>query len=155
MKENQQSASRINLYIRRDNIFMNSYEQLRTVTIDDLKERKLHIQLEGERGQDEGVLTTRDFYLQLTREMFESKHDLFISSNNGSTYYPNPKSYGDEHLKQFQFVGRIMGKALIDECVVECNFARSLYKIMTGEDLNIFDSEDFDNKLFECQKWCL
>lgn len=88
--------------------------------------------------------------------MFNPNYSLFILSSSGSTYYPNPKSYIErDHLRYFKFVGRILGKALFDDCLLECYFVKSLYKIMTGESLSIADLEDFDNTYYNNLKWCL
>jgi E3 ubiquitin-protein ligase HUWE1 len=88
--------------------------------------------------------------------MFNPGYSLFILSSSGSTYYPNPKSQVEpDHLKYFKFIGRMIGKALFDECLLECYFVKSLYKIMTGEPLNFTDVEDFDNEFFNNLKWCL
>jgi E3 ubiquitin-protein ligase HUWE1 len=88
--------------------------------------------------------------------MFNPNYSLFVLSSAGSTYYPNPKSYVEkEHLKYFKFIGRIIGKALFDECLLECYFVKTLYKIVTGEALSFLDLEDFDNEFFNNLKWCL
>jgi E3 ubiquitin-protein ligase HUWE1 len=115
---------------------------------------KLHISFTGERGQDAGGLT-RDFFIELSREMFNPNYSLFNLSSNGSTYFPNPRSNVDkDHLRYFKFIGRVIGKALLDECLLECYFVKSLYKVMTGEALNFYDLEDFDNEFFNNLKWC-
>jgi E3 ubiquitin-protein ligase HUWE1 len=88
--------------------------------------------------------------------MFNPNYSLFVLSSSGSTYYPNPKSYIEaDHLKFFKFIGRIIGKALFDECLLECYFVKSFYKIMTGEALNFGDLEDYDNEFYNNMKWCL
>jgi E3 ubiquitin-protein ligase HUWE1 len=88
--------------------------------------------------------------------MFNPNYSLFVLASSGATYYPNPKSYVEhDHLKYFKFIGRVIGKALFDECLLECYFVKSLYKIMTGEALTFADLEDFDNEFFNNLKWCL
>lgn len=73
-------------------------------------------------------------------------YSLFVLSSNGSTYTPNPKSgIEKDHLKYFKFIGRVIGKALLDECLLECYFVKAFYKIVTGEALNFYDLEDFDH----------
>ena len=47
---------------------MDSYHQLQGRAANEMK-GKLHINFTGERGQDAGGLT-RDFYIELSREMF-------------------------------------------------------------------------------------
>jgi E3 ubiquitin-protein ligase HUWE1 len=116
---------------------------------------RLHISYSGERGQDAGGLT-RDFFIELSREMFNPNYSLFVLSSSGSTYYPNPKSHVEvQHLSYFKFIGRMVGKAIFDECLLECYFVKSLYKIMTGEALCFSDLEDFDNAFYNNMKWCL
>lgn len=88
--------------------------------------------------------------------MFNPHYSLFILSSAGSTYYPNPRSNVEvDHLRYFKFIGRIIGKALFDECLLECYFVKSLYKIMIGEKLSFADLEDFDHELYTNLKWCL
>ncbi|TNV74568.1 hypothetical protein FGO68_gene5813 [Halteria grandinella] len=147
-------GGQIQLFIRRDDIFRDTYGQLKDKQADELKGR-LHISFTGERGQDAGGLT-RDFFIELSRAMFNPNYSLFVASSSGSSYYPNPKSYIEsQHLQYFKFIGRIVGKAIFDECLLECYFVKSLYKIMTGEPLSITDLEDFDNAYYNNLKWCL
>lgn len=78
--------------------------------------------------------------------MFNPNYSLFVLSSNGCTYTPNSRSGIDkEHLKYFKFIGRIIGKALMDECLLECYFVKAFYKMMTGEPLSFYDLEDFDH----------
>ena len=86
--------------------------------------------------------------------MFNPNYSLFILSSNGSTYYPYPKSaIQADHLLYFKFIGRIVAKALMEECLLECYFVKSFYKMITGEPLMVSDMEDFDNVLYNNLKW--
>lgn len=88
--------------------------------------------------------------------MFNPMYSLFVLSSSGSTYYPNPKSHIQaDHLRYFKFIGRVVGKALFEDCLLECYFVKSFYKIITGEPLMISDLEDFDNEFYNNVKWCL
>ena len=81
--------------------------------------------------------------------MFNPNYNLFLVSNSGSNFFINPNSHFDgNHLAYFKFIGRILAKALLDDCLLECYFVKSLYKIMTGEALSFLDLEDFDNEFF-------
>jgi len=65
--------------------------------------------------------------------MFNQHYSLFKNSDNGSTYMPNPKSaVQPDHIRYFRFIGRVIGKALFDGCLLECYFVRSMYKMMIG-----------------------
>jgi hypothetical protein len=58
----------LTLYIRRNQIFTDSYSQLSHLTANELKS-KIRVEFTGERGQDVGGLT-RDFFIELSKEMF-------------------------------------------------------------------------------------
>lgn len=49
----------------------------------------------------------------------------------------------------------MIGKALFDDCLLECYFVKSLYKILLGEPLSFKDVEDYDNKFYNSLNWCL
>lgn len=69
---------------------------------------------------------------------------------------PNPKSYVQtDHIRYFKFIGRVIGKALYEGCLLECYFVRSMYKMIIGQKLNFKDLEDLDNNLYQGLKWCL
>jgi hypothetical protein len=98
------------------------------------------ITFRGEEGIDAGGLT-REWYEILCREMFNPNYSLFVASGGegGTTFQPNPLSeavYGlDGPLGArawFQFVGRILGKAVADGCLIDAHFTRSFYKHMLG-----------------------
>jgi len=46
----------------------------------------------GEKGTDVGGLT-RDFYIELSRAMFNPHYSLFKLTSNGVSYFPNAQSY--------------------------------------------------------------
>lgn len=147
-------ARDITLSIRRKEIFMDAYSQLWHITPNELKGR-ITVEFTGERGQDVGGLT-RDFFIELSKEMFNQNYSLFKNSDNGSTYMPNPKSYVQpDHIRYFKFIGRAIGKALFEGALLECYFVRSIYKMLIGQKLNFKDLEDFDNNLYVGLNWCL
>ncbi len=79
---------RLNLVIKRAEIFTNAYVQMRNMSVDQMKKR-LHIDFAGEIGIDAGGLT-KDFFSELSKEIFNAERKLFKFASNGSTYYPNP-----------------------------------------------------------------
>jgi E3 ubiquitin-protein ligase HUWE1 len=48
----------------------------------------LRIDYTGERGIDAGGLT-RDFYVELSRAMFNPNYSLFTPTSNGVSFHPN------------------------------------------------------------------
>jgi hypothetical protein len=135
-------------------IFEESYEQMNGISSDEWKGR-IEINFVGERGQDAGGLT-REWFTEISKQMLNPNLGMFKLSDSGSTYYPNPKSYiQNEHLQYFRFIGRIIGKALLEEQYIECSFVKALYKIIRGVPISWHDVEDYDNTYYNNLKWLL
>ena len=88
----------------------------------------------GEEGQDAGGLI-REWYLIMSREIFNPNYALFMTSpGDRVTYTINPLSYcNSNHLSYFKFVGRFLAKAIYDNKLLECYFTRSFYKHILGK----------------------
>ena len=60
-----------------------------------------------------------------------------------------------DHLRYFKFIGRVVGKALFEECLLDAYFTRSFYKHIAGESLTIHDMEDIDPDYYKNLTWIL
>mmetsp|Transcript_44388 Transcript_44388/g.32445 ORF Transcript_44388/g.32445 Transcript_44388/m.32445 type:complete len:196 (+) Transcript_44388:460-1047(+) len=148
------NSDRLNLIIKRTEIFTNSYVQLKNMSVDQMKKR-LHVDFSGEVGIDAGGLT-KDFFSELSKEIFNADRKLFSLASNGSTYYPSPQSAKEKEFSdKFKFIGRVIGKALYEECLLECYFVKPIYKIMLGEQITLKDLEAYDNSLFKAFTWMM
>lgn len=78
---------RLSIHIKRSDIFTEAYAQLGHKSASELL-GNLHVDFTGERGADAGGLT-RDFFIELSRAMFNPNYSLFNLTSNGVTYYPN------------------------------------------------------------------
>lgn len=111
---------------------------------------RLHITFRNEDGVDAGGLS-REFFGILSKEMFNPNYALFTSTEDGSTFQPNPNSsINPDHLSYFRFVGRIVGKAVSDGYLLDAHFTRSLYKHMLGikpthDDMEAIDPDYYKN----------
>eukprot|EP00934_Nitzschia_sp_Nitz4_P006861 Nitzschia sp. Nitz4//scaffold116_size91068//11601//24470//NITZ4_004949-RA/size91068-processed-gene-0.22-mRNA-1//1//CDS//3329533551//6851//frame0 len=153
MRRLRQQASRrygnLRLHIRRQNVFEDAYHQLRLHTADEMRGR-LHVTFRNEEGVDAGGLS-REFFGILAKEIFNPNYALFTSTEDGSTFQPNPHSdYNPDHLSYFRFVGRIVGKAVSDGYLLDAHFTRSLYKHMLGikpthQDMEAIDPDYYKN----------
>ena len=77
--------------------------------------------------------------------MFNPNYALFMSTEDGCTFQPNPNSSINlDHLRYFRFVGRIVGKAVVDGFLLDAHFTRSLYKHMLGMHPTHHDMEAID-----------
>jgi HECT-domain (ubiquitin-transferase) len=141
----------IRLHVRRQEVFMDSYHQLKVKTGAEMY-GKLRIQFVGEEGLDAGGLT-REWYGLLARAMFNPNYALFIPSANGVSFQPNSmSSINTEHIQFFKFVGRIIGKALCDGYALDLYFTRSFYKHILSQQVNYQDMEDLDIDFYKSLK---
>lgn len=111
-------------------------------------------------GIDAGGLF-KEFWLDLSALAFDLEYGLFLTTAGDQLLYPNPFSASahfareSDHLTLFQFVGRILGKALYEGIVVEPKFARFfLSKLLHAfnyvQDLPSLDPEIYKVRLAEC-----
>ena len=139
----QRGYDSIRLNVRRHEVFMDSFHQLKVRSAEEMH-GKLRVSFLGEEGVDAGGLT-REWYGLLSREMFNPNYALFVPSANGVSFQPNSKSYiNPDHLSFFKFVGRIIGKALCDNVALDVYFTRSFYKHILGQEVSHHDMEDLD-----------
>ena len=99
--------------IRRDQAFDDSFALMRSAKPEEWK-TQLRIAFQDEAGVDEGGLS-KEWFTLLSKHMFNEDMALFLKASTGSTYFPNPKSdIQAEHLSLFGFIGKFVGKALLD-----------------------------------------
>ncbi|KFG57506.1 HECT-domain (ubiquitin-transferase) domain-containing protein, partial [Toxoplasma gondii RUB] len=150
IREMRQSArfETIRLSVRRDQVFTDSYHQIRMRSGEEMK-GKLNVHFTGEEGVDAGGLT-REWFSLLARDMFNPNYALFRREGAKSEFnHPNPlSSINPEHLHYFKFIGRIIGKALFDGQHLNAYFCRSFYKHMLGRRCVTADAESIDPTLY-------
>ena len=136
----------IKLWVRRDRIFEDAYQQLsRYTNKDEWLKAKLNIRFYGEEVLDAGGLT-REFYLLLSRSIFNADNALFRpAADNPAVFQPNPESHiNPDHLQFFHFAGRFVAKALMDNQRLDAYFTRSFYKHILGVAPSFADLESVD-----------
>jgi len=52
-------------------------------------------------------------------------------------------------VQYFRFVGRFIGKAIIEGQLLDCYFVKALYKMMLGDALVLKDLEDYDEQVYK------
>lgn len=120
----------LQLNVRRDQVFLDSYKSMYYKTGDEIKYAKLSIRFHGEEGVDAGGVT-REWFQVMARQMFNPDYALFIPvASDRTTFHPSRMSgVNPEHLCFFKFIGRIIGKALYEGRVLDCHFSRAVYKV--------------------------
>ncbi|ORX81981.1 HECT-domain-containing protein [Anaeromyces robustus] len=110
--------------IRRDRIFEDGYDQLNSSNL----RQKVQISFINEQGLPEAGIdgggVFKEFLTSITHQAFDMNYGLFLSTSN-QCLYPNPHSYArqDERLRYYEFLGRILGKALYEGILVDVFFA--------------------------------
>lgn len=154
IKKSNKKEFHLPIRVRRKDIFQDSYNQIINKTPEELR-GKLQVEFNGEEGNDAGGLT-REWFLHLSKEIFNPNYALFQTSATGETFQPNPHSkINPDHIKYFKFVGIIVGKALYDGFLLDAFFTRSFYKHMCGASIHYTDMEDIDPSYYKNLAWIL
>lgn len=146
----------LQLSVRRDQVFLDSFKSLYFKTAEEVKYGKLNVRFHGEEGVDAGGVT-REWFQVLARGMFNPNYALFIPvASDRTTFHPNRLSgVNSEHLMFFKFIGRIIGKALYEGRVLDCHFSRAVYKRILGKPVSIKDMETLDLDYYKSLLWML
>mmetsp|Transcript_20160 Transcript_20160/g.43793 ORF Transcript_20160/g.43793 Transcript_20160/m.43793 type:complete len:1384 (-) Transcript_20160:144-4295(-) len=110
-----------------------------------------------ETGIDVGGLF-KEFWSDLSSLAFDPNYVLF-KNTEGSLMYPNPSSklaHGSDHIVLFEFLGRILGKAMYEGITIQPQFAHLFLSFLRGDhtylhlltDLSTIDSQLYDNLMF-------
>jgi hypothetical protein len=90
----------------------------------------------------------------LCAHVFDPVHGFFIGGGSGG-YHINPLSENtnSQHLAYFRFIGRILGKAVMQQIPLNANLALPLRKQIVGMPVTFSDLEFVDEELFKNLKW--
>lgn len=147
----------LQLNVRRDQVFLDSYKFMHFKSGDEIKYGKLNVRFHGEEGVDAGGVT-REWFQVLSRQMFNPDYALFVPvASDRTTFHPNKLSKINEehHLDFFKFIGRIIGKALYEGRALDCHFSRAVYKRILGKGVSIKDMETLDLDYYKSLLWML
>ncbi|XP_074640383.1 ubiquitin-protein ligase E3C-like [Tubulanus polymorphus] len=121
------SGNLINVMIRRNYIYEDAFEKLSPDNEPNLK-LKMRVQLVNAAGLDEAGIDGGGIFREFLSELIKTAYDPnrgFFQTTTDQLIYPNPQA--DVLLENFNqhyyFVGRILGKALYENMLVELPFA--------------------------------
>lgn len=146
---------KVNIDIRRESVFEDSYDRIMKLSGEELKQR-LNIRFDGEEGLDYGGVA-REFFFLLSHEIFSPAYCLFeYSSHANYTLQISPRSnINPEHLDYFRFIGRVIGLAIFHQKFVDAFFVSSFYKQILGMEINLEDMESVDADVYKNLQWML
>ncbi|RPD73800.1 hypothetical protein L226DRAFT_488466 [Lentinus tigrinus ALCF2SS1-7] len=153
---NREHHGTLQLNVRRQRVFEDSFQYLQRKTGEQIKYGKLSVRFYDEEGVDAGGVT-REWFQILARQMFDPNYALFQPcAADKLTYQPNRASWvNPEHLSFFKFVGRVIGKAIYDGRLLDAYFARSLYRQLLGKQVDYKDVEWVDPEYYNSLCWIL
>lgn len=149
------SGPSINVSIRRNYIYEDAYDKLSPENEPNLK-LKMRVQLMNAAGLDEAGIDGggifREFLSELLKTGFDPNRGLFLMTTD-RLLYPNPQSVSlmEKYTKHYYFLGRMLGKAIYENMLVEIPFATFfLSKILSrhGGDLDIHHLASLDPEMY-------
>ncbi|KAG7402263.1 hypothetical protein PHYBOEH_003522 [Phytophthora boehmeriae] len=144
----------IQFVVRREHLLTDSLEQMLKCPPSRFWER-LRIYFENEPGLDAGGLI-REWYEILSDSLFNDDFGLFISTKGENMgYWINPASASKvpNHLEYFEFIGRLLAKALIEGYNMKMSLALPLIKHILGVPISFSDLEFLDEDLYKNAMW--
>ena len=113
----------LQLNVRRDQVFLDSYKSMYYKKGDEIKYAKLSIRFHGEEGVDAGGVT-REWFQVMARQMVNPDHALFIPvASDRTAFHPSRMSgVNPEHLSFFKLLERFYMRGH----VLDCHFSRAV-----------------------------
>ncbi|KAK8892637.1 hypothetical protein M9Y10_029876 [Tritrichomonas musculus] len=134
------------LYVSRSRILADSFNEMRGKSRNEWL-RIFNVHFRNEYGIDAGGLT-KDWFSLIAKEIFNEDFALFVLTEN-QTYQPNPFSgVNSQHIEYFNFIGKVIARALIQGQYVKCHFARSFIRQILRLPLKLRDFEDYDTNIY-------
>lgn len=137
------------LVVRRDNLLQDSFDLVRAMKPYQLRQR-WRVVFAGEPGLDAGGVM-REWFTLLFSELFDPKFGLFVSTvGDERSYWINTYSneLRDEHLAYYEFAGRLLGKAILEEHLVTVHLALPFLKHILGVPISFSDLQFLDDEIY-------
>lgn len=129
--------------VHRDRIVEDGYRQLAALPARSLK-GIIRVRFINQQGLDEAGIDQdgvfKEFLEETIKKVFDPSLNLFKMTTE-NRLYPSPTSYMNEnHLQLFEFVGRMLGKAVYEGILVDVPFASFFLSLVLGQTQQAFYS---------------
>eukprot|EP01102_Stenamoeba_stenopodia_P020919 TRINITY_DN8307_c0_g1_i1.p1 TRINITY_DN8307_c0_g1~~TRINITY_DN8307_c0_g1_i1.p1 ORF type:complete len:548 (+),score=89.90 TRINITY_DN8307_c0_g1_i1:103-1746(+) len=139
--------------VRREYLLADAFDGFSGLTKEDLK-GKLRIKFVGfdglaEAGIDGGGLF-KEFITEVAKLGFSPEVGLFKQTPS-KQLYPNPASnivHGENHLQYFEFLGKLIAKAVYEGVLVDVPFAHFFLSKLLGKRNSVHDLRSLDPQLY-------
>ncbi|XP_069475520.1 ubiquitin-protein ligase E3B isoform X2 [Ambystoma mexicanum] len=130
--------------IRRSRMLEDGYEQLRQLSQNAMK-GVIRVKFVNDLGVDEAGIDQdgvfKEFLEEIIKKVFDPALNLFKTTSGDERLYPSPTSYIHEnYLQLFEFVGKMLGKAVYEGIVVDVPFASFFLSQLLGRHHSLFYS---------------
>ncbi|KAF9162979.1 hypothetical protein DFQ26_003070 [Actinomortierella ambigua] len=138
--------------IRRDHVFEDGFDYLNPLGTK-LKGR-VSISFMDQYGIPEAGIdgggVFKEFLTSLVLEAFDARVGLFMNTS-GQLLYPNPQSFARESrkLQEYEFLGRMLGKALYEGILIDAAFAGFFLSKCLGQMNYLDDLPSLDPELYK------
>ncbi|TDH68991.1 hypothetical protein CCR75_000920 [Bremia lactucae] len=139
------------LVIRRDHLLQDSFELVAAMKPYQLRQR-WRVVFDGEPGVDAGGVM-REWFTLLFDELFDPSFGLFVHTvGDERSYWINASSnllLGEEaHLRYYEFAGRLVGKAILEEHLMPVHLALPFLKHVLGVPISFSDLQFLDDEIY-------
>ncbi|KAL5033347.1 hypothetical protein BDV3_000342 [Batrachochytrium dendrobatidis] len=141
----------ISIKVFRQRLLEDGFSQLRKFTCSQLKQT-VRVKFVDQFGSEEigidqnGIF--KEFMEDICKQAFSTEFGLFKTTLDGNvTPFLNSVVH-DEHLQLFEFIGRMMGKALYEGIVIDIPFALYIYAKLLGRYNYMDDLPSLDPELY-------
>ena len=137
------------LKIDRRNILKDSMEGIKKINL----KKEMKIEFVGEVSLDAGGIL-REWFTGMFRSLESKQLNLFIASESlDFSYIINP-FLDDTNLNKeyFEFIGKLLGKALYENITVNLCFNKLIYKLILHEEITFNDLLTIDNEFYSSYK---
>uniref|UniRef100_A0A8C5LRJ3 Ubiquitin-protein ligase E3B n=1 Tax=Leptobrachium leishanense TaxID=445787 RepID=A0A8C5LRJ3_9ANUR len=144
VETNTASPHVTHITIRRSRMLEDGYDQLRQLSQNAMK-GVIRVKFVNDLGVDEAGIDQdgvfKEFLEEIIKKVFDPALNLFKTTCSGDRLYPSPTSYIHEnYLQLFEFVGKMLGKAVYEGIVVDVPFASFFLSQLLGHHHSIFYS---------------
>ncbi|XP_008333613.1 ubiquitin-protein ligase E3B-like isoform X1 [Cynoglossus semilaevis] len=132
--------------IRRSRMMEDGYDQLRRLPVNSIK-GVIRVKFVNDLGVDEAGIDQdgvfKEFLEEIIKKVFNPALNLFRTTSGDERLFPSPTSYIHEnHLQLFEFVGKMLGKAVYEGIVVDVPFASFFLSQVLGHHHSTYSSID-------------
>ncbi|XP_074590018.1 E3 ubiquitin-protein ligase UPL6 [Curcuma longa] len=146
------ALTRLRFKIRRNRILEDAFNQLSSLSEDDLR-GPIRISFVNEFGVEEAGIDGggifKDFMENIIQASFDVQYGLF-KETPGHLLYPNPGSalVHEQHLQFFHFLGSLLGKAMYEGILVDIPFATFFLSKLKEKSNFLHDLPSLDPELY-------